>query len=42
MKEPQSSELFIAEQKQILKENPECATSSYNIGVALMEQNKLD
>ena len=42
MKEPQSSEAFIAEQKRILAENPECATSSYNMGVALMQQGKLD
>ena len=42
MKEPQGSEEFIAEQKRILVENPECASSQYNLGVALMQQEKLD
>ncbi len=42
MKEPQDSEEFIAEQKRILTENPECANSHYNLGVALMQQGKLD
>ena len=42
MKEPQGSEEFIAEQKRILAEDPECANSHYNLGVAYMEQGKLD
>ena len=42
MKEPQCSEEFIAEQKKILAGNPECASSSYNLGVALMQQGKLE
>jgi tetratricopeptide (TPR) repeat protein len=42
MKEPQDSEEFIAQQKAVLAENPECANSHYNLGVALMEQGKLD
>lgn len=42
MKEPQSSEEFIAEQKRKLAENPECATSQYNLGVSLMEKGKYD
>ncbi len=39
---PQGSEEFIAEQKKILKENPECATTSYNLGVGFLKQGKLD
>ncbi len=42
MKEPQGFSEFIAEQKRRLADNPECATSSYNLGVTLMEQGKLD
>ncbi len=42
MKAPQGAEEFISEQKKILSENPECANSSYNLGVALMQQGKLD
>ena len=42
MKEPQGSAEFIAEQKRRLADNPECATSSYNLGVTLMQQGKLD
>jgi tetratricopeptide (TPR) repeat protein len=42
MKEPQSFNEFIAEQKRRLADNPECATSSYNLGVTLMQQGKLD
>ena len=39
---PQGSEAFIAEQRKILSENSECANSSYNLGVALMQKGKLD
>jgi len=39
---PQDSEDFIAQQKQMLAENPECANSSYNMGVALMQQEKFN
>ena len=42
MKEPQDSEEFIAQQKAILAENPECSNSHYNLGVTLMQQGKLD
>ncbi|MGD8228980.1 MAG: tetratricopeptide repeat protein, partial [Desulfobacteraceae bacterium] len=42
MKEPMGSEEFIAKQKKILAENPECATTHYNLGVSLMQQEKLD
>lgn len=42
MKSPQGSEEFIAEQKKILSENPECASSSYNLGVSLIQQGKFD
>ena len=42
MKVPQDAESFIEEQKRRLMENPECATSSYNLGVALMEQGRYD
>ena len=42
MKTPQDSEEFIAQQKAILAENPECANSHYNMGVSLMEQEKFD
>ena len=42
MKEPQDSEDFIREQKQILAENPECANSQYNLGVSLLQQGKLE
>jgi len=41
-KEPQDSEDFIQQQKAVLAENPECASTSYNMGVALMEQGRLD
>ncbi len=41
-KTPQDAEEFIAEQKRLLAENPECANTSYNLGVALMHQGKLD
>ncbi|MCD4717825.1 MAG: tetratricopeptide repeat protein, partial [Desulfobacterales bacterium] len=42
MKKPQATLEFIAEQKKILADNSECASSSYNLGVGLMEQGKLD
>ena len=42
MKEPQSSEEFIAEQKRILAENPDCSNSQYNLGVAMMQKGKLE
>ncbi|MCP4682157.1 MAG: tetratricopeptide repeat protein, partial [Desulfobacterales bacterium] len=43
MTDPQGSEEFIAEQKMMLKDDDaECANSSYNRGVALMEAEKLD
>jgi len=42
MKTPQDSEEFIAQQKEILAQNPECASTSYNLGVALIEQGRLD
>jgi tetratricopeptide (TPR) repeat protein len=42
MKEPQGSEEFIAEQKKIIAENPDCSNSQYNLGVAMMEQGRLD
>ncbi|MBW1678504.1 MAG: tetratricopeptide repeat protein, partial [Deltaproteobacteria bacterium] len=42
MKTPQGAEEFIAEQKKMLAENPECANSSYNLGVVLMQHGKLD
>ncbi|HDG98425.1 MAG TPA: tetratricopeptide repeat protein, partial [Desulfobacterales bacterium] len=42
MKKPQDAESFIAEQKRILADNPECANSSYNLGVALMKEGRLD
>ena len=42
MKEPQSSENFIAEQKMILAENPDCSNSQYNLGVVMMQQGKLE
>ena len=42
MKQPQDSETFIAEHRKLAKEDVECASESYNRGVALMEQEKLD
>jgi tetratricopeptide (TPR) repeat protein len=42
MKTPKGAEEFIAEQKKILAENPECASASYNLGVSLMQQGKFD
>jgi len=41
-KKPQGAEQFIAEQKEILAGNSECASASYNLGVALMQEEKLD
>ena len=42
MKEPQDSEEWIAQQRQALAENPECATTSYNLGVTLMKEEKFE
>jgi cytochrome c-type biogenesis protein CcmH/NrfG len=42
VKKPSSIEKFIYKQKQLLAENPECATGHYNLGVALMKEGKLD
>ena len=42
MKEPQCSDNFIRQQKEILAENPECSNSHYNIGVSLLQEGKLD
>jgi|GEM_PF-66697 len=42
MKDLPNIEEFIAEQKLRLLEKPECATSLYNLGVALMQQGKFD
>ena len=43
MKTPQGSEEFIAEQKEILKQDEfECANTQYNRGVELMQQGKFD
>ena len=43
MTDPQGSEEFIAEQKMMLKDDDaECANTSYNRGVALMEAGNLD
>ena len=42
MKEPQGSEEFIAEQKRILAEDPECANSHYNLGVEYMKKGEFD
>jgi hypothetical protein len=42
MTQPQDAEAFIAEQKRILKDSPECASTSYNLGVGLLKEGKLD
>ena len=42
MKEPQCSDEFISQQKAILAENPDCANSQYNLGVAALERGQLD
>ena len=42
MREPQDGDDFIAEKRRLLQDNPECATTSYNLGVELLEQGRLD
>ncbi|CAD7782746.1 MAG: hypothetical protein KIIPBIDF_01772 [Candidatus Methanoperedenaceae archaeon GB50] len=42
MKEPKDIETFVSEQKQMLEENPECASAQYNLGIALLQEGKLD
>ena len=41
MKDPKDIESFISEQKQRLREQPECASALYNLGVAFMNQGKI-
>ena len=40
--EPKDIERFIYEQKLLLAQHSECATAHYNLGVALLQQGKLD
>ncbi len=42
MKDPKDIEKFIYDQKLVLKEQPECASALYNLGVAFMQQGKFD
>ncbi|WP_334110696.1 tetratricopeptide repeat protein, partial [Thermodesulfitimonas autotrophica] len=39
---PKDAETFIEEQKKLLRENPECSTALYNLGVKAMEEGRLD
>ncbi len=42
MKNPKDIEEFILEQKKRLRDEPECASALYNLGVAFMSEGKFD
>ena len=42
MAQAKNAEEFIAKQRAAIASNPECGTSHYNLGIALMGQKKYD
>jgi hypothetical protein len=40
MEKAPNAEAFIAQQKSFISSNPDCGTSHYNLGVALLGQEK--
>jgi tetratricopeptide (TPR) repeat protein len=42
MEKAPNAEAFIAQQKSFISSNPDCGTSHYNLGVALLGQGKIE
>ena len=42
MEKPKNAEAFIDQQRDAIAANPDCGTSHYNLGVALLGQGKIE